>query len=126
MVMKSILADLMSSITCITCSRVSPSPTMMPDLVNMFAVQFLHALEQAQRVEVARTRTNGQVERWHGLEIVVEHIRACRDNLFEGAFLLEEVRRQHLDRGAGRGGADGPDGAGEVPCAAVVQVIAIN
>ena len=55
MVRKSTSAARRSSITCSTSSRSSPSPTMMPDLVNMVGRQLLHLLQQPQRGEVART-----------------------------------------------------------------------
>ena len=74
MVRKSTPAERRSSITCSTSFRSSPRPTMMPDLVNMAAVDLLHLLQQPQRGEIARAGPHRQIERRHGFEIVVEHV----------------------------------------------------
>ncbi len=68
-----------------------------------------------------------EVERRHGFEIMVEHVRLGRDHRFERAVaLLEEIGRQHLD---GSGGCRGPDRANrgrDMRGAAVGQVVAIH
>ena len=79
---------------------------MMPDFVNMAGVEFLHALQQAERMEVARAGANLQIVRRHGFEIVVEDVGFRRDDDLECAILAQEVGREDLDRGFGRRGAD--------------------
>ena len=60
-------------------------------------LELLGALEQAQRVVVARAWADLPVERRHGLEIVVEHVRPRRHHHLERAVLAQEIGRQHLD-----------------------------
>ena len=106
MVRKSTSAARRSSISCSTSFRSSPSPTMMPDLVNIVRIELLHLLQQADRGEVARARPHGEILRRHGFEIVVEHVGPRRDHDLDRAVLAQEVRRQHLDGGLRGRGAD--------------------
>ena len=85
--------------------------------------QFLHPLQQAQRMEVARTRPDLEIEAGHCFEIVVEDVGLRLDDDFERAILLQEVRRQHLDGGGGRRLADFGDGAGEVLRTAIGEIV---
>ena len=65
-------------------------------------IEFLHLLQQADRMEIARARPHGQIARRHGFEIVVEHVGLGRDHLFERAVLAQKIGRQHFDRGRGQ------------------------
>ncbi len=75
---------------------------------------------------VAGAGADAQIEPGHGFEVVVEHIGAGIDHLVGGVALAHEIRRQDLDRGGGRLGADGPHHRGEVGRASVVQVVAVD
>ena len=99
----------------------------MPDLVKTAGVQLLGVLQEPQRVEIARTRPDGEIERGHGFEIVVEHVGLRRDHGFErGVAFFEEVRGQYLNGSGGRGGADGADRGGEMRGASVGEVVAVH
>ena len=74
----------------------------------------LHAVEQAQRLVVARAGTDGGIQPRHGFQVVVEHVGPGVGDGLDGAGLAQEVGGQHLDRGARGGGADGADDGGEV------------
>ena len=89
-------------------SRLSPSPTIRPDLVNIVGIEFLGPLKQAQRVEIARAGPDRQIEPRHGFEIVVEDVGLAAITVSSGAVLAQEIRRQHFD---GRAGARRADGA---------------
>ena len=80
-----------------TSFRSSPSPTMMPDLVNIVRIEFLDLLQQPERGEVARAGPHRQIVRRHGLEVVVEDVRLGGNDSLDGAVLAQEIRRQHLD-----------------------------
>ena len=67
-----------------------------------------------------------QVEPGHRFEVVIEHVGAGRDHGFERAVLAQEVRGQDLDRRFWRRRADCTDGLGEMPGAAVAEVVAID
>ena len=112
--------------SCSTSLRSSPSPTMMPDLVKIVGSISLARCRRRIGVEVARARPHGEVFRRHRLEIVVEHVGTRGDDGLQRPVLAQEVGRQHLDRGAGRARADGADDVGEVPAAAVRQVVAVD
>ncbi len=112
--------------SCSTSLRASPRPTMMPDLVNTVGSSSLARCSRRSECEVARARPDRQIERRHGLEIVVEDVGPRLDDDVKRAVLAQEVRRQHLDRGSGRGGADGADHRGEMRRAAVRQIVAID
>ena len=96
-VRKSTSAARRSSITCRISSRVSPRPTIRPDLVNIDgSISFTFA-QQSQRGEIARARPDGRIEPRHGLEIVVEDVGPRGDHGLDGAGLAHEVGRQDLD-----------------------------
>ena len=126
MVRKSTSAARRSSITCRISSRVSPRPTIRPDLVNIDGIDLLHLRQQPQRGEVARAGPDRRIEPRHGLEIVVEDVGPRRDHGLDGAVLAQEVGRQHLDRRVGRLLVQRRDHRGEVPCPAVRQVVAVD
>jgi hypothetical protein len=54
-------------------------------------VEFLHPVQQPQRVEVARAGPDGEVEARHRFQVVVEHVRARLDHHLQRAVLAEEV-----------------------------------
>ena len=57
----------------------SPSPTMMPDLVNIAGSMRFDLVEQPQRGEIARARPHLGIKPRHGFEIVVEDVGPGRD-----------------------------------------------
>ena len=126
MVRKSTSAARRSSITCSTSLRSSPSPTMMPDLVNIAGIELLDPLQQPDRGEVARARPHREIFRRHGFEIVVEHVGPRRDHGLDRAVLAQEIGRQHLDRGLRAARADGADDCGEMRRAAVGEIVAVD
>ena len=78
-------------------------------------------------MEIARAGPDGEVQRRHGFEIVVEHVRLGRDHQFERAIaFLEEIGRQHLDGGGGSRGPDRADRSCYVGSAPVGQVVAVH
>src|SRR6185312_12972077 len=89
-------------------------------------IDVLDAIQEAQRMEIARARPYLAVEPRHGFEIVVEHVGPRRDDDLERAVLLEKIGRQHFDGGIRRVLADRFDGAGELRGAAVGQIVAID
>ena len=101
-------------------------PDHDPGLGEHRRIEFLHALQQPQRMEIARTGTDAEVEPRHRLQIVVEHIRTGGDDDLERAVLAQEIRRQHLDGGRRRTGADGGDDGGEMRRPAVGEIVAID
>ena len=54
-----------------------------PRLGEHRRVQLFDLLQQAQRVEIARTGAHFEIKARHGFKIVVEHIRARLDHLFQ-------------------------------------------
>ena len=90
----------MSSMTWRISPFASPSPTISPDLVKIAGIERLHVVEQPQRLEVARAGADGGIQAGYRLEVVVEHVRPCRDDQFGRTRLAQEVRRQDLDRGS--------------------------
>ncbi len=98
----------------------------MPDLVKMRGLEYLGARQQLKRVIVAGARADGAIERGHGLEIVVEHVRPRFHHAFERALLAQEVGDQHLDGRCRRRVPDGANGGGEMPGAAVVEIVAVD
>ena len=101
MVRKSTSAARRSSITCITSSALAQADHDA-GLGELCGIELLHPLQQAQRGEVARAGPDREIERRHGLEIVVEHVGPRRHHGLGGAVLAQEVRRQHLDGGRRR------------------------
>ena len=93
---------------------------------ELVRVTIFHLLQQAQRVEIPRARADRQVKTRHRFEVVIEHIRLRVDHTGFPAILAQEVRRQNLDCGAGRCGADGLDRVHEMHRPTVDQVIAVN
>ena len=89
-------------------------------------IDFLGALQETQRMEVARAGPDSQVEAWNRFEIVVEHVRARRNDLFERAILAQKIGCQDLDRRHWRRRANSADRFGEVASAAVVEVVTID
>ncbi|ENN87038.1 hypothetical protein RHSP_12697 [Rhizobium freirei PRF 81] len=89
-------------------------------------VQFLDPLQQANGVEIARTGTNRQVIARHGFHIVIEDVGLGGDDALQCTRLLQEVRRQDLDRGCRRSGTDRPDHLLKVLGATVFQIITVD
>ena len=103
MVRKSTSADRRSSITCRISSRVLAKTDHDARLREHLRIDFLGALQQPQRMEVARARPDARVEPGHRFEVVVEHVRPRRDDDFERAVLAQKIRRQDFDRRRWRG-----------------------
>ena len=89
-------------------------------------IELLHALQQPQRMEIARARPHGEILRRHGFEIVVEHVGLGGDDDFERAVLAQEIRRQDFDGGPRRVRADGADGLREMLSSAVGKIVAVD
>ncbi len=106
MVRKSTPAERRSSITCSTSSRALAEADHDAGLGEQAGSSLLGAVQQAQRVVVARAGPDVGVEPRHRLEVVVEDVRAGGDHRFQRAVLVAEVGGQHLDGGGRRGGAD--------------------
>ncbi len=98
----------------------------MPDLVNIVGRELLHPLQQPQRMEVARTGADPEIERGHRLEVVVVDVGRGLDDRLQRAVLAQEVRGQHLDGGLRRQRADGADGGREMRAAAVGKIVAVD
>ena len=89
-------------------------------------IDFLDPLQQPDRMEIARTGPHREIVRWHGFQIVVEHVGFCRDHDFQRAFLAQEVRREDFD-GCGRAAhADGPNGLRKMFGAPVSEIVAVD
>ena len=91
-----------------------------------FSVQLFDALQQIERVEIARARANGEIKPWHGLQIMIENIRLGFDDNFQRAIFAQEVRGQNFYRRAGRHIANGVNRVGEMLRPAIIQIIAVN
>ena len=89
-------------------------------------IDFLGALQETQRMEVARAGPDLQIEAWNRFEIVIEHVRARRNDLFKRAILAQKIGCQNLDRRHWRRGADSADRFGEVASPAIVEVVTID
>ena len=126
MVRKSTSAARRSSITASTSSSLSPEPQHDAGLGEELWVERLGAGEQGQRLRIARAGSDAPVERWHRLDIVVEHVGPRREHDFQCAVFPQEIRRQDLDTGMRRGCADGCDGRSEMRGAAVFKIVAID
>ena len=98
----------------------------MPDLVKTAGSSSLARCKQAQRVVVARAWADLPVERRHGLEIVVEHVRPRRHHHVERAVLAQEVRRQHLDGRRRRLPIDGSNSRREMRSTSVGKIVAVD
>ena len=87
----------------------------------------LEVLQQLQRVLVVGARPCLLVQTWHGLQVVVHHVRGRRfQDVQRLVQTAAEVGHQHLDLGAGRVLADHPDAVGVVAGATVAQVVAVD
>ncbi len=89
-------------------------------------IDLLHALQQAQRGEVARAGPDAQVKARHGLEVVVEDVGPRSHDRFDRARLAQEIGRQHLDRRLRRARADRADGLGEMLRTAILQIVTVD
>ena len=114
MVTKSTSASRMSSSVASTSARVSPSPSMIPDLVKSPGLDSFDLAQQFERVAVVGAAPGARVEPWHRLEVVVVDVGSGPGDAFGRTRLAQEVGRQHLDGGAGRGAANRLDAAHEV------------
>ena len=83
-------------------------------------------LQQAQAREITRARPNFQILARHRFEIVIEHVGLRRDHDLKRTRLAQEIRRKNFNRRARRLRADRADGAREVFCAAVGEIVAID
>ena len=113
MVRKSTPAARRSSITCMISSRLSPRPTIRAGFRKTVRHQFLGAIQQAQRGEIARAGAHVQIKPRHGFQIVVENIGARRHHDLDGTGLAQKIRRQHFHRRAGTGFANGAEWSGQ-------------
>ncbi|MPL92900.1 hypothetical protein SDC9_39024 [bioreactor metagenome] len=107
--------------------RALAQPDHDPRLGEHARIQLLHPLQQAQRMEVARTGAHLGIEAGHRLEIVVEHVGARLDHLFQHlGTAFQEVGGQDLDRGVGRAMAHGADRLGKMLGAAILEIVTVD
>ena len=85
-----------------------------------FGVKLFHALQQIERVEVARAWADGQIKPWHGFQIVIENIGLGADDNFQRAIFAQEVGGQNFHRRAGRRLANSINRVGEMLRPAVI------
>ncbi|MNE53133.1 hypothetical protein D3C80_1478410 [compost metagenome] len=89
-------------------------------------IEFLHTLQQTNRVEIARARTNLEILRRHCFQIVIEHIRACLNHDLKRAFLTQEVWRQNFNRRLWRSFTDCENDICEMLRTTIGQIVTIN
>jgi hypothetical protein len=77
-------------------------------------------------MEIPGARPDPEVEPWHGLEIVIEHVRTGLDDGFEATVFAQKVRGQDFDGRAGALAADSPDRLCEVLGATIGEVVAVD
>ena len=82
-------------------------PDHDPGFGEQARIELFGALQQAQRVEIARARPHAQIFGRHRLEIMVEDVGLASTTRLERALFSQEIRRQHLDCRLWRHGADG-------------------
>ncbi len=111
-----------SAIAARSSSAVSPIPRMIPDLVTRPAS--FAARQHCERAEVVRGRPCGALEARHGLEVVVQHVGARREDHVERVGVALAVGDQHLDRGRGHARPHRRDRRREPRRAAVGNVVA--
>ena len=70
---------------------------MMPVLVAMSGPVAARAIEQFQRCAVAAARARHAIEPRHGLDVVIEHVRAGVEHRAQRRLDALEVGNQHLD-----------------------------
>ena len=75
---------------------------------------------------VARAGADLPVERRHGFEIVVEHVRPRRHHHLERAVLAQEIGRQHLDGRRRRLSVDGANRRREMRGTSVGKIVAVD
>ena len=83
----------------------------------------LGTLQDMEAAGILRPAANERGEALHGLQVVIEDVRAGLHDHFEGIVFAVEVWHEDLDGDGGHGLADGLDGAGKVLRAAVFHVI---
>ena len=89
-------------------------------------VEFLDPLQQADRGEVTRAGSHGEILRRHGLEVVVEDVGPCCRHRLDRAFLAQKIGREHFDRRDRASRADRANDRGKVSGAAVIEIVAID
>src|SRR5487761_1020182 len=77
-------------------------------------------------MEIAGTGPYCGVKTRHGFEVVVEDVGPRRDDLVERRALVQKVRGQYLDRGAGRGRADRRDGPRKLVGTTILDIVAVD
>ena len=78
-------------------------------------------------MEIARAGADGGIKARDRLKVVVEHVRARLDHLFQrGGGAFQKVGRQNLDRRVGRAVAHGADRLGEMLRPTIVKVVAVD
>src|SRR5689334_2039693 len=77
-------------------------------------------------MEITRPWPDAQIERRHGLEIMIEYIGPRLDDLLESAILAQEIGRQHLYGGRWRCPSNGPDHLREMLRATVIEIVAVD
>jgi acyl-lipid omega-6 desaturase (Delta-12 desaturase) len=115
-----------SRITALTSSIVSPSPSMIPDLVSTSGSSCLALVRVAGGPFVAVLRLHLLEQARHGLDVVVQDLGRASITIFKASRLPLKVRDQHLDRAAGMQLADAADHHGKDRRAAVLAVVAVD
>ena len=77
-------------------------------------------------MEITGAWANLEIFGRHCLKIMVEDIRLGRDGHLKRSLFAQKVRSQDFDRGIWARRTDGRDHRREMPCPAVVKIIAIN
>src|SRR5829696_6244542 len=98
-------------------------PRLRHDLV---AAHLLRVPEHAAGAQEARAAPGKRIQPRHGLDVVVEDVRALGDHARQRHLLAAEVGRQHLDLAAGSHPPDRADHADERAGAEIGQVVAVH
>ena len=77
-------------------------------------------------MEIAGAGPHAGVKAGHGFEVVVEHVRARRDDYLQRAGFSQKVRGQDFNRRARAMGADRLDRPREMRRAAVGKIVAVD
>src|ERR1700732_4913358 len=89
-------------------------------------IDFLDALQKPDRVEITRAGPNREIFGRDSLDVIIENIGLGRDDRLKRALFAQKVWGQDLDRGVCARRADCRDHFREMPCPAVVKVVAID
>jgi len=80
--------------------------------------------EHGKAASVSSGWPDGSLQSCHRLDVVIEDIRACLDNLVQRWTIALAVRDQHLDLRTGAATADGSNGVSDGRGTAIGQVVA--